>query len=278
MAYKRISPMPVIEGGTGNLTLTDHGIMLGSGTAAVTVTAAPTDGQLLIGSTGVDPVLGSLTSTGGTVTITPGAGTINLESGAAVPVQVDTDSGSAIPALGILEALGGEMLNTTGAGNTVTIHMDRGTNGQIPIAATGAPTAYASLTSTGGTIAFTPGANSLNLEATVPGSMFWNEVLGTSQAMAVENGYVANNVALVTLTLPAIAAFGQRVYVAGKGSGGWAIAQNAGQTIHFGNVNTTTGAGGSLASTNRYDNIELLCITANTDWVVLNTQGNVTYV
>jgi len=41
--------------------------------------SAPTNGQLLIGD-GTDFELGSLTSTGGTVTITNGAGTINLEA------------------------------------------------------------------------------------------------------------------------------------------------------------------------------------------------------
>jgi hypothetical protein len=65
--------------------------------------------------------------------------------------------------------------------------------------------------------------------------------------------------------------------VQGKGAGGWKIAQNAGQTIHFGNVDTTTGATGYLASTNRYDSIQLLCITANTDWAIMTTQGVVTY-
>lgn len=49
-----------------------------SGTAgALTTTAAPTNGQLLIGSTGVAPVLGSLTGSA-SVTVTNGAGTITL--------------------------------------------------------------------------------------------------------------------------------------------------------------------------------------------------------
>ena len=44
---------------------------------AVTVTAAPTNGQLLIGSTGVDPVLATLTAGSG-VSIVNGAGSITL--------------------------------------------------------------------------------------------------------------------------------------------------------------------------------------------------------
>jgi hypothetical protein len=70
----------VANGGTGATTLTDHGILLGSGTGAITATGAATNGQLLIGSTGADPVLATLASAGGTVTITNSAGGINLES------------------------------------------------------------------------------------------------------------------------------------------------------------------------------------------------------
>ena len=64
-------------GGTGATTFTDHGIMLGSAAAALTVTAAPTDGQLLIGKTGFDPVLALLTDGTG-ILITEGAGTITI--------------------------------------------------------------------------------------------------------------------------------------------------------------------------------------------------------
>ena len=106
----------------------------------------------------------------------------------------------------------------------------------------------------------------------------WNEVTGTSSAMAVSNGYIANNAGLVTLTLPATAALGSVIEVSGKGAGGWLIAQNSGQTIHFGNSTTTTGVGGSLASTLQYDTVKILCITANTTWVVLSNVGNLTVV
>tara|TARA_Y100000034_G_scaffold132134_1_gene194419 strand:- start:295 stop:1209 length:915 start_codon:yes stop_codon:yes gene_type:complete len=69
----------VANGGTGATTLTDHGILLGSGTGAITATGVPANGQLLIGSTGADPVLASVTSAGATITITGGAGTLDLE-------------------------------------------------------------------------------------------------------------------------------------------------------------------------------------------------------
>ena len=73
--------LSVANGGTGATTLTDGGILLGSGTAAITATAQPTDGQLLIGSTGGDPVLATLTAGDG-VTITNASGAITIDASA----------------------------------------------------------------------------------------------------------------------------------------------------------------------------------------------------
>lgn len=106
----------------------------------------------------------------------------------------------------------------------------------------------------------------------------WTEVTGTSQSAAINSGYITNNAGLVTVTLPSTAAVGSIVEVAGKGAGGWKIAQNASGQIHFGNQNTTSGTGGSLASTLTYDSIRLVCSTANNEWVVLSVQGNITVI
>lgn len=103
----------------------------------------------------------------------------------------------------------------------------------------------------------------------------WTEITGTSQTAAVNTGYIANNAGLVTVTLPATAALGSIIRVAGYGAGGWAIAQNAGQQIVYGDVVTTEGVSGSLASINRYDAVELLCVVANTKFVVISGVGTV---
>jgi hypothetical protein len=50
----------VDHGGTGATTLTDHGILLGSGTGAITPTAVGATGEYLAGSTGADPVWATL--------------------------------------------------------------------------------------------------------------------------------------------------------------------------------------------------------------------------
>jgi len=128
------------------------------------------------------------------------------------------------------------------------------------------------------TVTGNPGTSTLTIADSGGGGFTWHEITGTSSGMAVNNGYIANNAGLVTLTLPASAALGSVIEVAGKGSGGWSIAQNSGQTIHFGAQNSTTGAGGSIASTLQYDTIRIVCTTADTDFVVLSSVGNLTVV
>lgn len=105
----------------------------------------------------------------------------------------------------------------------------------------------------------------------------WVDVTGTTQAMANNTGYTANNAGLVTLTLPTTAAYGTMLRVCGKGAGGWKIAQNASQSIHYGVQTTTVGVTGFLASSAQYNTIELLCTVANLTWTELSAQGNITF-
>jgi len=187
---------------------------------------------------------------------------------------------------------GGTGITTTGAGSTMTIDLD--TPVTVANGGTGSAshTAYAVLcggttstnpvqsiasVGTSGQVLTSNGAGALpTFQAAGGGGITWNEETSTSATMAVDNGYIANNAALVTLTLPTTAALGSVVRVAGKGAGGWRIAQNAGETIYFGTDSTTTGAGGYLEFTEQYDSVELVCITADTDWVVISSIGNIT--
>jgi len=63
--------VPVADGGTGASTLTDGGILLGSGTGAITAMAVLTDGQMIVGDGTTDPVAES----GATLRTTIGVGT-----------------------------------------------------------------------------------------------------------------------------------------------------------------------------------------------------------
>lgn len=115
-------------------------------------------------------------------------------------------------------------------------------------------------------------------EATVSGNFQWNVAL-VNTVMSVNNGYVINAGGTLTMTLPPTSAVGDIVEVAGYSAGGWIIAQSD-QTVHFGNMSTTPGAGGSLASTVQYDTIKLLSVTASpaAEWLVLTADGNITIV
>lgn len=250
------------------------------------------NGQVLVGG-GAAPAWANITSTDGSVTVSNGANTIDLAvSGSGAFAQVDTDSGSAVPAAGVLQVLGGSDIATSGSGNTITIAIDGpisvanggtgdttltdhgvlvgsgtggitaltpGTDGQVLIAATGADPAFAAITSTGGTITFTPGANTLNMEV-ASYSFAFNftaidntdspyTVLTTDQYISVDS-----STDVVTLELPNAPDTG-KVYVV-KDSNGSSASNNITVTTVGGVV--TIDGDTSYVLNNNYQAINLL--------------------
>jgi hypothetical protein len=107
------------------------------------------------------------------------------------------------------------------------------------------------------------------------GDLFtWINVTDATKAMDINTGYIANySGGVVTLILPITVAVGAVLAVVGS-QNGWMITQNAGQTIRASiGGHTTTGISGALLSTNQYDCAELVCIVANTDFVIRNYSG-----
>lgn len=134
--------------------------------ATITTPQVTADGEILIGSAVAPNIrVGTLASAGGTIAITTGSGTINLESAAAIPTKFNTDAGQAIPAAGILRINGGDNVSTSGALNVVTVRVSgttdhtvqvgngtgsltsiaAGTTGQLLVGATGANPAFGSI-------------------------------------------------------------------------------------------------------------------------------------
>ena len=70
----------------------------------------------------------------------------------------------------------------------------------------------------------------------LPGAFTWHVVAGTTQQTQPNNGYIATNTAQVTITLPPAPAIGDAIRVSGSGTGGWKVAQNAGQSILIANA------------------------------------------
>ena len=137
------------------------------------------------------------------------------------------------------------------------------TNGQLIIGSTGdAPVAATITPGTG--ISVTNAAGAITI-ATTSFSIAWSGVSGTTQAAAINSGYVIQNAAQTTVTLPATAPIGSVVSVRGLGTAGWILAANTGQTIKV--IGSTTSSGGSLTSAERYDSIDVTCVTADTTWI-----------
>lgn len=120
----KVAELPTVtvaHGGTSATSLTANGVLIGNGTSAISASTL-TNGQLLIGSTGVAPVAAGLTGTPSQITVTPGAGSITL----ATPQNIDTTATPQFAALGVNTAVGAAgTVTTTGniqaGGNLIAV-------------------------------------------------------------------------------------------------------------------------------------------------------------
>lgn len=265
----------------GSFDTANHAIQLGNGGGTLSDLALGSANQVLqSGGGSADPAWSTAT-----YPATTAQGDVLYSSSANTIVGLTKDANAT------------RYISNTGASNNpawAQIDLTNGVTGVLPIANGG--TNASSMATTNGvayfdgtrivvTAAGTTGQVLTGNTGSAPtwgtasgGGITWNEVTGTSQSAAVNNGYICNNAGLVTVTLPSTAALGSVVRIAGKGAGGWKLAQNAGETIYFGTSTTTTGTGGYLASSAQYDSVEVVCITADNDWVVISSVGNITVV
>jgi hypothetical protein len=217
--------LAVSNGGTGATSLTDHGVLVGSGTAAITPLAVGSDGQVLIGASGLDPAFASLASSNSSINFTSGANTLDLTTGTAVATSFVTGINSpAIPAAGVLNVPNGSNITTTGSSgdNTLTIDL------------VSSPSVSGSVTAGTGLIATTGGA-------TITGT---SSVAGTAAATAltVTAGAAQTAVAVVgSTTLPA------QTITAGANSKGLTIQGNG--TANAEEITAGAGTGGGLLIT-----------------------------
>lgn len=120
--------------------------------------------------------------------------------------------------------------------------------------------AWAQVNLTNGVTGVLPPANG--------GTVVWSAASGTTQAAAINSGYICTNASQCNVTLPATAAVGARVSVVSQGAGGIKVTANTGQTIKV--LAQTTSSAGSITCAAQYDAIEVICVVANTTWVVRN--------
>lgn len=242
-----------------------------------------TNNSINLSAAGLARYDGAGTFTGVTVTqhdLLIGAasnGITSVAPSATVGIPVVSAGASADPAFGTAVVAGGG----TGAVTLTGVLTGNGTSAFTASAVTqhdvllgGASNAIVSLSpSTAGFVLTSNGvsADPSFQAASASGFAPYVNVTGTTQTMAVNTGYVSNNAGLVTFTPPATCAVGTVFAVAGAGAGGWTInlVTNS-QTINDGSSPATT----ALASTNQFDSVQFVCITANSVFSVLNSQGN----
>lgn len=163
---------------------------------------------------------------------------------------------------------------TPGAGtiNLITQSLVSG-NWTVNGTFTASSISYPTVDGNAGDVMTTNGAGTITFQA--PASSFtWNAIAGTSQAAVVNNGYVNENAGLTTITLPATFAVGDVIAVQGLGSAGWVLQASASDIIRF--FGSSTSAGGSLASTARYDTVQVVGIVADGEWSVSYGGANLT--
>ncbi len=273
--------LTVANGGTGASTLLDHGVLVGSGTDAITPLAAGTNGQLLVGSTGADPVFAALNCANG-LTCTTGAGTLQVDFDGgdspggslgntwASPTIDDLfilntgDVGTGIytfPELNFTNATGTRLFATNGtitnASTTyATLPTFWGTTGTITnLTATNASTTYATIPTfwssnaniTGGTIT---GITDLTVAdggtgaSTLTGFVYGN---GASAMTATTTPYFVNGIYMAaTSTMN-----GYNICTSANGvcAGGASLTGTTGQVAYFSGTNTAVGTSTIFLST-----------------------------
>lgn len=124
---------------------------------AIDATAAPTNGQLLIGSTGAIPVAAALTGTANQITVTNGPGSITLS----LPQNIAVGSSPTFAGL-TLSGLTANAFTYSGTGSALA-STAAPTNGQLLIGSTGVAPVAAALTGTANQVIVTNGAGSITL-------------------------------------------------------------------------------------------------------------------
>lgn len=219
-----------------------------------------------------------------------GSKVVPLYGGAQVPNPSNIVSGSGAPSSNMREAAVGDIYVNMTAGTAYMCVANTGALNGVTWAVLGGATADVN-TLTGDSGTATPVAGNIQMVggtgiSTVgaAGTVTFNVVggglktvvdaTGPTNSPAVNTRIVPNTGVLLTINLPTVAAVGDLLQVTGLGAGGWILDAGAGDIIHTSGGDTSSG--GTLASTNRYDAVTVVCVVANSEWVVEGMDGVLT--
>ena len=173
-----ITDLAVADGGTGASTLTDGGVLLGSGTNAVTAMAVLTDGQMIVGDGTTDPVAES----GATLRTSIGVGTTDNVHFAAI-------SGSGDLTVGVGAGADTPHISSSAADGSVLFRNTSGTTFISGSSVSASKGTFTSATIAGGTITgitdLTVADGGTGVSTLTDGGVLLGNGAGAIQAMAV---------------------------------------------------------------------------------------------
>jgi fibronectin-binding autotransporter adhesin len=266
----------VTSGGTGAGTFTSNGVLYGNGTGAISVTAAGTTNQCLLGNTGSAPTWGTCPSSGG-VTLqgstpgTPDTGNFNVTGTgiAATALQtalIDTPSGTTTLNVGTTNAtagialnqdttvLGGKSLIVAQGSSATALHVKTAGGGDLFTVDQTNSRVYIGST-TGGCTGAGTGRFCLNQNVAINGSVIQQNNTMTIDNDATSAGTQYSSLINITDTSTAIANTNYGIYIDATGTTNNSATQNGivvlGRTQNAGNlIDLRTGGSNVLTVSN----------------------------
>ena len=223
-----ITDIVVADGGTGASTFTDGGVLLGSGTGAITAMAVLTDGQMIVGDGTTDPVAES----GATLRTSIGVGTGDSPQVTGIELGHATDSTITRVSAGVLAIEGSNIItaSTTSSATAAGI-VELATAAEV---ATGSDTARA-VTAAGVASVYSTITRAINAQT---GTAYTFVIADAGKIVTSSNGSAQ------TLTLPPNSgvafAIGTQIDIYNLGAGIASVTGGSGVTLN--GVSTGTGA------------------------------------
>jgi hypothetical protein len=253
-------------------------------------------GVFQIGQRWIVPNLGEwvllgFSSSGGTLT----ANWEQTASSTGDIFSLTADSGVAEPSAGTITISGGTTGLTTSVspspGSTMnltgTLNVGHGGTGNTAFTAYSVITAGTTATGafqnvsgvgTSGQYLTSNGAAALPSWQTSTPQLTVMPVAGASQAMTSNHSYIANDSALTTFTLPTSSIVGDILQIVGSAlnTSGWKVTYTTNQIIWGPAGSSTVTTGNAASATAAAQSVTMVCVVANTTWVITANSGTIT--